>query len=120
MSEFNSLYENWKNCADFAVVYLREAHAADEWPMGSHVKLCQARTLQERLAAARGFIANTGLAIPLVYADCIDDRFMREFAAHPQRFFVLGANGTLLFKARPHEGGYDIRDLHESLEELCR
>ena len=38
-------------------VYIQEAHAKDEWPVGEQVSFCeQPKTLEARLAVARHFV----------------------------------------------------------------
>ncbi len=56
-------------------MYLREAHASDEWPMGNHVQVARAKSLEDRAAVARKFAEETGLTLP-VYLDCFSDQFM--------------------------------------------
>lgn len=42
-------------CVDFLFVYIAEAHAMDEWPVGDPVRLQQTKCLDSRLHAARAF-----------------------------------------------------------------
>lgn len=39
------------------LVYIAEAHASDEWPLGRHVRIRQHRALEDRVAAAEGLRA---------------------------------------------------------------
>lgn len=87
--------------------------------MGNHVEVLQARTLQDRADTARRFIEATGLEVDSVFIDAIEDKFMNLLSAHPQRFFVIDADGVLRLKARPVEGGYDIDDVDKCLSEVC-
>lgn len=50
--------------------------------------------------------------------DPIDNRFMRAFWCHPERFFVIDKTGTLLLKAQPIDAMYRIQDLAECLNTL--
>jgi hypothetical protein len=86
-------------------VYISEAHASNEWPLGDHVAVTQPTTLEARLENARGFVRATGFPLPLL-VDGMEDTFRDAFAAHPERFFVLSAEGTLLLKGQPLEGGH--------------
>jgi len=101
------------------VVYLREAHAMDEWPMGNHVTICQPTTLGERADAAKRFRSSTGLAVDDIYVDGIEDGFMNLFSAHPQRFFVIDGSGTLRLKATPFEGEYSLDHVDACLSDIC-
>lgn len=92
----------------------------DEWPMGNHVKVKQAQCFQERVVAASQFAAATNLKVASILVDNEQDDFMRLFSAHPQRFFVIDCQGVLRLKATPVDGGYDISEVDEALEELCK
>lgn len=115
MPDFNTLSEKWSGQANVIVVYMREAHASDEWPMGNHVNTLQATSLEERAVTARQFVEATGLTVP-VFLDGIADPFMHAFSAHPQRFFIINGDGTLIFKAVPSEGEYEFIDVEHCLE----
>jgi hypothetical protein len=41
--------------ADFEYVYIEEAHAADEWPLGTFESHAQPRTIEQRVELARRF-----------------------------------------------------------------
>jgi hypothetical protein len=125
--------------ARFAVVYLAEAHAADQWPVGPAVSTCPAhRDLAARaaqcagLARAGGAAGAGGLAhwpAGSVLVDGMDDAFLEHFGAWPTRFFVLrraaggaavggAADGVappleLAFKAQPGTADcqYNMADL---------
>lgn len=86
------------------------------WPLGDHVVVNKATTIADRLAAARGCVAATGLEWP-VYADTMDDAHVAHYLCHPERFFVLGGDGTLLLKGQPIEGGYNLTELERFLSE---
>lgn len=113
------LNEKWHGRATIVVVYLREAHATDEWPMGNHVQVKQARCFQERALAASQFVTATNLTVTSIFVDNEEDKFMHLLSAHPQRFFVIDCQGVLRLKAAPVEGGYDISEVGETLEQLC-
>ena len=120
-------------------MYVAEAHAEDEWPLGNHVSIIKKHTtLEERAAASQRFRfcdrldGDGGPLPPMPMAvDGMDDAFVQAFACHPERTFVLraasgdaggdaGGGPTLLWKARAREGGYDIAELRAFLEEACK
>lgn len=116
--DFNALRKKWIDRADIVVVYLREAHASDEWPLGNHVCVQQAKCTEDRARAARDFVAATGLELQ-VFLDGEGDPFMTLLSAHPQRYFVIDSAGVLHLKATPFEGEYDLSDVDRTLERLC-
>jgi len=100
-------------------VYIAEAHAADEWPVGTRISCCnQTRTVEERVQLAKTFCTETGLAFP-VLVDTMANTFMDAFAAWPFRYYVIRA-GKVACKPMPHEGnhfGYDVKALGKWLGE---
>ena len=84
--------------ARFVYVYVAEAHARDEWPLGSVECADQPTTLDERLARARHFRDAYGVAerIPVV-VDKMDNAFDAAYAVWPERFFIV--------QRRPQGGG---------------
>lgn len=81
-------------------IYIAEAHAADEWPIGDalHPTACSLKqpvSLRERRAAARAFVRE--LEWPFeVFVDSMSDDFEATFAAWPLRFYLVTADGKAL------------------------
>ena len=113
--------EGGSGVAAFGLVYIREAHAVDEWPIAEAPKdVRQPRTIQERLQAARLLLADVEMAAELwsnCYADGIDDRFDAAYASWPFRFWVLNASRVLL-KPMPQGMTYDLGELEQYLKGL--
>ena len=102
---------------DFCSVYLSEAHATDEWPLGNHVTVNQHRNIEERACAAARFREATGWSLPIFLDNCSND-FARRFSAHPERFYLFKQENShsserpvLCFVAPGRHAGYDLRDL---------
>ena len=92
-------------------VYIAEAHAADEWPIGDgvHPSTCSIKqpvSLRERRAAARAFVRE--LAWPFeVLVDSMSDAFEHTFAAWPLRFYLVAADGkAFAHVAQPKPNSY--------------
>jgi len=49
----NNLFKEFKDTADFLMVYIKEAHAIDEWPLGNHCVVKQHKSLEERINIAK-------------------------------------------------------------------
>merc|ERR1711998_799091 len=103
--------------AAVAMVYIAEAHARDEWPVGDAISFCnQPKSMQARFELARALQCEKGLAVP-VLVDTMEDTFLKEMAPWPLRFYVV-QDGKLLWKAQPKEScfGFDITELEEWLK----
>jgi hypothetical protein len=98
-------------------VYITEAHAEDEWPIGSKYNglPChnQPTSTQERCTIARTIMSQFNEHIQF-YVDPITNDFESAFKPWPIRFYVI-EKGTLTYKAKPRNGMYDINDLKKYL-----
>jgi hypothetical protein len=76
----------------FLLVYIAEAHAKDEWPIGDQISFEQHKTIEARVTAARLFASEMkkkyGFNLPLV-ADPVDNSFDKAYSAWPVRFYVI-------------------------------
>lgn len=83
------LAEKYAGRVDFAFVYITEAHAQDEWPIGSvYSSKNQPKTLEERLALADSLLGTHSLP---TFVDTMENAFEAQYASWPLRFFVLNA-----------------------------
>jgi len=101
------LYKKYIRTCQFLTVYIVEAHAVDEWPVGDPLKIAQPICTAERCGVARAFVREYGYQIPMV-VDTITNEFSETFAAWPIRFYVIEEGRKLVFKAQPdHLNTYD-------------
>ena len=99
------------------VVYILEAHARDEWPVGSTAfSYPQSQTLEQRAQAAQDLRTRLGLEVPIVL-DGPDSEFERLYAPWPFRFYIL-RDGQVIRRADPIDGGYDLVELWEFLDSI--
>lgn len=90
--------------ASFALVYITEAHAQNEWPVGDPLLILQPVSNAERLGIARQFARDYQLPPNLpVLVDTIDNLFCVQYSAWPIRFFVLEHGGDSQFGIVPPE-----------------
>mmetsp|Transcript_4871 Transcript_4871/g.6262 ORF Transcript_4871/g.6262 Transcript_4871/m.6262 type:complete len:159 (+) Transcript_4871:648-1124(+) len=108
--------------ANFAYVYISEAHASNEWPLGSVESHIQPQKITERVKLAHRFRdeyvrkadQNEG-DIP-VYVDCMDNAFDQHYAVWPERFFII-ENDTIMYIGEPcTELGFDRGQIETWLE----
>jgi len=117
---FNKLANKYQGRAIFLGVYITEAHAADEWPVGKTISFCtQPKVLSDRIGLARKFVNDQQIEFPMV-VDTMDNQFDEKFASWPLRFYIV-QNGKLVFKAQPNleEFSYDPKDLSLWLKSNC-
>lgn len=91
------MWEAYHEVADFLAVYISEAHATNEWPLGRRVCIAQHETIQERLAAAQSYRSDMGAKVPMV-VDTMSNSFNSQYNSWPERFFIIN-NGVLDYVA---------------------
>jgi hypothetical protein len=93
-------------------VYITEAHARNEWPVGNTVSFCdQPTTLAARCELAQLFVNDHSYLLPMA-VDTMSNAFQNAFAAWPFRFYIV-SNGKLALKAQP-----DASSFHYHLDEV--
>jgi len=81
-------------------IYITEAHASDEWPVGPSISFCrQPRSIQERCDLAQKFINTRLYRVPML-VDTMENNFQAAFAAWPFRYFII-KNNKITYKAQP-------------------
>lgn len=93
----------------FYFVYIREAHASDEWQMEENVRddvvFAQPKEDAERKAIASSCSTRLRLSMP-VLVDEIDNRTDDLYAAWPERLFVIGKDGKVAYAGKQGPWGF--------------
>ncbi len=99
-------------------VYIEEAHAVDDWAVplarrtGGHIHF--ANIIQDRLLAAKSFVADFQYPIPLV-CDTMREEVSKCFAGWPERLYVI-ENSVVVYKGDQGPFGYKPRELEVWLQ----
>jgi len=110
----NRMFDEFSSRVDFLAVYILEAHAQDEWCMGSQKCLYnQPISLDDRKRVARDFIRDMNFKIKLMI-DLINNNFDEEYFAWPERFWVIH-KGRITFMAEVGPFGFRLDLLQEYL-----
>ncbi|CAF1381909.1 unnamed protein product [Rotaria sordida] len=89
----------------FLAIYIAEAHAYDQWPVGKTISCVQQPTsLNQRLENARQFKKNFNFEMPMLVDD-MNNNFHATYGSWPFRFYVF-YEGKLIFKAEPQEDNF--------------
>lgn len=100
-------------------VYIAEAHARDQWPVGKTIScIDQPTTLAERLNNAREFRKNFNFQMPML-VDNMENNFHHTYGSWPFRFFVIH-DGKLILKAQPDEKvfTYDMNEIDHWIDKF--
>jgi len=114
-----ALHQRYRSVCQFINVYIAEAHALDEWPVGNgydgRKAFYQHKTLEQRISVAKEFIEDYKYEIPMV-VDTMENNFDKVFASWPVRFYLL-YKGKIFYKAMPKKDQYtyDFDELTDCL-----
>ena len=75
------------------------------------------RTNNERTETASACVRNLGIRIPALL-DGIDNRTERAYTAWPDRLYLIGQDGRIIFKTRPGPFGFSAKGLEDVLRGL--
>ncbi len=108
------MHEQYRGRTNFLTVYIKEAHAQDEWQMDANEKegVCylQPKTLAQRVAIASDFVKRFHYEVPL-FVDPMDNRANALYAGWPERFYIIDERGVIVYKGKPGPFGYDPEEV---------
>ena len=109
LPRIRQLADQYHSDVQFLFVYILEAHAADEWPIGElEPEIPQHRTVQDRLQAAASFLAKHPLpASVLLAVDNEANDFVDLYCSWPFRYWVVD-QGRVALKCMPDGDQVDL------------
>jgi hypothetical protein len=117
----NRLYDTYRDRVAFHIVYIQEAHPTDLWQLASNVRdgvsLSSPRTDGERTEAASACVRKLGIRIPALL-DGIGNQTERAYTAWPDRLYLIGRNGEIVFKSAPGPYGFSMEGLVQALRAI--
>jgi hypothetical protein len=117
--DLHRIYDAHRNQAGFLTVYISEAHPEDEWQMDSNVKdqvvFKQPKTFEERKGLVKVLVDRLKYRMP-VAIDAIDGQAEKVFAAWPERIYVIGRDGTVVYKGGMGPFGFLPDEAEEALK----
>src|SRR5262249_6566154 len=103
----------------FFVIYIREAHPTDEWLVESneydHVLYAQPTTLEERTEVASACALPLDLTRPKLIDD-LENWTDRKYYALPDRLYLVGRDGHIVYRGMPGPFGFIAAELEEAIE----
>ena len=102
------MYQDYKDIAEFRMVYIREAHAADgDRPVGiaREKEINQQTTYEGRCTTAKMLFNDKSLTIPCLI-DSMDNKTNTAYSAQPDRVFLVRKDGRLAVAADKGPRGF--------------
>jgi hypothetical protein len=102
-------------------VYIKEAHPEDGWKVGANekagIKVFQPKTVGERTTVAETCAGKLDIKFP-VLLDGMDNKVNNDYAAWPDRLYIVGKDGRIAYKGGPGPGGFRTAEMGAALEKL--
>jgi type I thyroxine 5'-deiodinase len=102
-------------------VYIQEAHPTDLWQLPSNVQdgvlYASPRTDGERNSTASACVRKLGIRIPALL-DAIGNQTERAYTGWPDRLYLIGQGGRVIFKSGPGPFGFSSAELEKALRGL--
>lgn len=116
------LYQQYSNEFAFVFVYIKEAHATDERPSRANehqdIKFTQPTTYRERSRIAATCQGAVELTMPIV-VDTLENEVEQTYAAAPNRTYLIGKDGRILFKGVRGPRGTRPDDVEQAMLRTC-
>jgi len=91
------MYQTYKDVADVYIVYISEAHAADDsWPVGyaKELGITEHKNYGQRCEVAERLVKDKKLTIPFL-VDNMDNHVAKAYKGWPDRIFLVRKDGRL-------------------------
>ena len=91
------MYQEYKDIAEFRLVYISEAHAIDDKrpvPYAIEKNISEHKTYGERCTVAGRLLTDEKLTIPAII-DKMDNKVAENYDANPNRVFLVKKDGKL-------------------------
>jgi hypothetical protein len=120
LAEVEAVRDEYRNQAEFVIVYIKEAHPEDEWQLESNrtgnVVYTQPKTFAARLDLVSKFVEQMGVETPTLVDD-IQNTAMACYAAWPERLYIIETDGTIAYKGDMGPSGFRPDEVKEYLDE---
>lgn len=114
-----ALQDRFGDRVAFFMVYIHEAHPTDGWQVGinerERILFEQPKTFERREEIAHTMCTQLEISLPCL-VDGIDNKTSLAYTAAPDRMYVIGIDGRVVYKGKRGPWGFKPAEIEESLE----
>lgn len=114
LKRFFEIHDNYQEIAEFAIIYIEEAHPNDTWNFKTQVMVDSHRTIDDRIEAANK-LHMLRPDIPM-YIDTMDDKLNTAFGALPERLYIILDN-VVVYQGGMGPFGYNLNSVQNWLND---
>ncbi|CAF5216286.1 unnamed protein product, partial [Rotaria magnacalcarata] len=119
--QLNRLMDSYRDRVDMITVYIEEAHAVDEWPIGGRIRYVQPKCDADRIQIANDFIKAIEYRISLLIDPVSKlNPFSEVYCPWPIRFYVIDHMKKLSYIAEPIEGSFPLELIRNALDDAIQ
>ena len=117
------MYRKYGGRIQFLLVYVREAHPTDGWQVPANVRdgvlLESAKSADQKEEHSTQCVRKLNIEFPTV-VDEMDNAAELNYAGWPDRLYLVGRDGRILYKSAPGPAGFKPAELEHAIEEALR
>ena len=118
------MYDDHNDQVEFFLVYIREAHPSDGWQSRTSEGLNERQDIfvkqptkyVERVAVAKEMCTQLKLKMPPLI-DRLDDKVNKAYNAEPDRLYLVGIDGKIIYQGARGPRGFDPAELERAILE---
>lgn len=103
------------------MVYIKEAHPVDgrvaKYNEVAGIRIKQPTSFEAREEVAQTCSTKLSLKFPVI-VDTIDNKTNQDYAAHPDRLYVVDKDGKIAYKGKPGPRGFNVAEMAQALDRL--
>lgn len=117
--EVMRLHQDFGDAVNFLFVYVREAHASDEWVRQVNeyvgIQIPQPLQLDERVGVAKTCVNRLKVPFTTV-VDGMDDAVSSTYGAWPERLYIIDTDGTIAYMGGVGPAGFLPNEVRAKLK----
>ena len=103
------------------MIYIQEAHPSDGWQLDKNeedeIVFANPTTLAARSELAQCCVQDLGIEFPALVDDMNNSTDI-SYAAWPERLYLIGRDGKVVYKSKPGPFGFEPEELAGELETM--
>jgi type I thyroxine 5'-deiodinase len=111
----------YRNRVEFLLVYIREAHPTDGWQVQANLRdqvlLESAKSFEHKEENASACVRKLDIRFPTLI-DNLDNKVELAYSAWPDRLYLIGKDGKIVYKSAPGPAGFRPSELESAIEKL--